>query len=96
MRAVLVLAAIALPWTWDLAAVVVKKFTVNNPTAVTVNMVSPISGSTVSGVIQLSALASSTAGPISRVEFYCDSKLIAIVNSNNVPIPLPPTSFNAK
>lgn len=51
----------------------------NNP--VTVTMISPAPGSTVRGVITVSATASSLAGPISKVEFYCDGKLFTVINN---------------
>jgi hypothetical protein len=60
---------------------------------VTITLDSPLAGSVVSNTITLRATAGSSVAPISRVEFYCDGKLIGIVNSNNVPIPIPPTGF---
>ena len=47
---------------------------VNSP--VTVNMTNPTSGQVVSNSITLLAEASSTMGPISKVEFYVDGVLV--------------------
>jgi hypothetical protein len=49
---------------------------VSNP--VSVSLVSPIDGSTVSNTVTLTANASSTMGPIVRVEFYVDGALVAV------------------
>lgn len=57
-----------------------------NTSPVTVQLVSPGAGSTVSGIVQLTATASSSAGPISKVEFYVDGKLIGTV-TNKIPSP---------
>jgi len=43
---------------------------------VSVTMLTPVNGSTVSGVIELTATASSTAGPITHVDFYRDGVFI--------------------
>lgn len=48
---------------------------------VTVELVSPAPGSVVSNTITLTANASSLAGPIQRVEFYVDGKLISTVTN---------------
>lgn len=55
---------------------------------VTVEWVTPTNGSVVSGTIQLTVRASSSAAPIQRVEFYRDGVLIATVTNTmlaNVP-----------
>lgn len=56
---------------------------------VTVEMVSPINGSTVGGTIAVSCRASSTVAPITKVEFYRDGVLFATVYP-----PLPPTNVH--
>lgn len=48
----------------------------NPPVAVTLD--APADGATVSGTVQLSATASSTMGPITRIEFYLDGKLVGV------------------
>jgi hypothetical protein len=53
----------------------------NDPTAVTCTLLAPTNGSTVSGVINLQATASSTMGPIVKVEFYRDGLLIGTVTN---------------
>lgn len=91
----LVLSPILVPWAAN--ATKDRLFAVNDPNAVTVTMVSPTEGSTVSGTIQLACTAGSTAGPIKRVEFYVDqTNLIAIVDGNNRPIPLPPKAVTVR
>ena len=50
-----------------------------DPPPVSVELTAPANGSTVSGVIQLTATASSTIGPIVRVEFFRDGVLIGTV-----------------
>lgn len=45
---------------------------------ITLELLSPIAGSTVSNTITLSANASSLAGPITKVEFYVDGVLVGI------------------
>lgn len=91
----IILAAIAAGWGLPSLALIrsYRSLLVGESTAVTVSLTSPTSGSVVSNTIVLSATATSTAAPISRVEFYCDGKLIGIANSNNVPIPIPPTTL---
>jgi len=56
----------------------------DNP--VSVELLTPVNGSTVSGVIELTATASSTAGPITKVEFYRDGILIGTAY-NYLPAP---------
>lgn len=56
---------------------------------VTVEMVSPTNGSTVSGTITVSCRASSVIAPITKVEFYRDGVLFATVYP-----PLPPTNVH--
>lgn len=56
---------------------------VENPTTVT--LLSPVAGSTVSNTITLSATASSSAAPISRVEFYMDDKLVGTIYNAQTP-----------
>lgn len=58
----------------------------STPSPVTVTMLSPVAGSTVSNTITLSADASSLAGPIMRVEFYVDGQLVGTV-TNRPPSP---------
>lgn len=82
-----------LPWIWR---PIVNMIYAQSTNPVTVTMVSPVAGSKVSGVIKLQANASSLAGPITRVEFYCDGKLIGCVDSNNVPMLLPPNNLNLR
>ena len=53
---------------------------------VSVTMLTPVNGSTVSGVIELTATASSTAGPITHVDFYRDGVLIGTAY-NYLPAP---------
>lgn len=57
--------------------------------AVSVTLTSPINGQTVSGVIQLTAEASSTTGRISKVEFYVDGSLVG----TDYAVPPAPTGF---
>jgi len=60
---------------------------VNNP--VTVTLLQPANGATVSGPVALSAAASSTMGPIVKVEFYRDGVLIGTVTNPHTAIPAP-------
>lgn len=56
---------------------------------ITLTWVTPTNGQTVSGTIPLTVNASSSAGPIVRVEFYRDNQLIGVVNGQ----PQPTTGF---
>ncbi len=62
------------------------------PNPVTVEMLSPTQGSTVSGVITLSSTATSTVAPITRVEFYVDGVLVG-TKTNTTQKPAPPTGL---
>lgn len=48
---------------------------------ITVELWSPTAGSTVSNTITVSADASSLAGPIAKVEFFCDGVLFKTVTN---------------
>ena len=48
---------------------------------VTVTLDTPTNGATISGTITLQSHASSTMGPIVRVEWYMDNQLIAVVTN---------------
>lgn len=61
---------------------------------VSVQLISPANGSVISNTIELSAEASSIAGPITMVEFYCDGKIIGVTGSNGLALPQPPDGFN--
>lgn len=63
---------------------------------ITLTLDSPASGSVISNTITLRATAGSTAGSITRVNFYVDGRLIGAVDGNNNPIPLPPTGFQVR
>lgn len=67
-----------------------SSFTLPNP--VTVQMLSPTQGSTISNTIQLSCVATSTVAPITKVEFYMDGRLIGTVSNLN-PKPFPPSGL---
>lgn len=58
--------------------------TTSNP--VSVELLSPVAGSTVSNIITLSANATSLAGPIHHVNFYVNGILVGSV-TNKLPPP---------
>lgn len=58
---------------------------------VTVEVLYPKNGATISNTVPFEVNASSLAGPIVRVEYYVDGKLFAVTGSNGAPIPMPPT-----
>ncbi len=62
------------------------------PNPVTVEMLTPVNGSTVSGTITLSCTATSTVAPITRVEFYVDGQLVGTV-TNTTQKPTPPSGL---
>lgn len=83
----ILMAAMLVPWIWK---PLLKSVKAQAPSPVTITLLTPTNGSTISGLIQLGAAASSTAGKIARVEFYVDGKLVGIVNSNNQNMLFPP------
>jgi hypothetical protein len=74
----LIVGAVLLPWSGQLVSAFTKQKLAN---PVSVQMLSPLAGSTVSNTITLSASASSSAAPIWKVEFYMDDHLVGTVTN---------------
>lgn len=64
----------------------VAPFATTSSNPVTCELLTPVSGSTVSNIITLSATATSLAGPIHHVDFFVNGVLIGSV-TNKLPPP---------
>jgi len=99
----IIVGAATLPWLWSPFVALVTHLTqpaaygqTSSPgSPITVTMVSPVNGSTVSNTIDLTSLVSTTGPyPITKVEFYRDGLLVATVT--NKSIVAPPTNLKVQ
>lgn len=88
------LAPILAAMTFLLPYGLVAPFATTPSNPVSVELLSPVAGSTVSNVITLSANATSLAGPIARVEFYVTDNTTGIKTLIGIVTNRPPSPQN--